>query len=196
MPLCSMELIWTKIASSINVMVITEMHICRLCGYQVLAITFFSRALAYGFLGFLGRSVMKKITRTFGRLLICALPLVVLWATGSTVANAQAIGKATSVKPQAEANARTLAAGSDVFSQETIRTGESGVADLRFHDNSNLSVGPKSSVRLDKYVYDPNKSASAVAIEATRGSFRFVTGSRGEGSYQVKTPYGSLGVRG
>jgi len=27
---------------------------------------------------------------------------------------------------------------------------------LRFHDNSNLSVGPKSSVRLDKFVYDPN----------------------------------------
>jgi hypothetical protein len=137
-----------------------------------------------------------KITRTFGRRLICALPLVVLCATGSTVANAQAIGKATSVKPQAEANARTLSAGSDVFSQETIHTGDSGMADLRFQDNSNLSVGPKSSARLDKYVYDPNKSGTAVAIEATRGSFRFVTGSRGEGSYQVKTPYGSLGVRG
>jgi hypothetical protein len=37
------------------------------------------------------------------------------------------------------------------------------VADLRFHDNSNLSVGPKSSVRLDKFVYDPNKSAGGVA---------------------------------
>jgi hypothetical protein len=139
---------------------------------------------------------MTKITGIFGRALISALPLIVLCAMGSTVANAQAIGKASSVKPQAEANARTLSAGSDVFSQETIRTGDSGMADLRFQDNSNLSVGPKSRVRLDKYVYDPNKSASAVAIEATRGSFRFVTGSRGEGSYQVKTPYGSLGVRG
>jgi hypothetical protein len=139
---------------------------------------------------------MTKITRTFGRPLISALSLVVVGAMASTVANAQSIGKATSVKPQAEANARTLSAGSDVFSQETIRTGDTGMADLRFHDNSNLSVGPKSSVRLDKYVYDPNKSASAVAIEATRGSFRFVTGARAEGSYQVKTPYGSLGVRG
>jgi hypothetical protein len=139
---------------------------------------------------------MTKITKTFGRPLISALPLVVFCAMVPTVANAQSIGKATSVKPQAEANARTLSAGSDVFSQETIRTGDAGMADLRFHDNSNLSVGPKSSVRLDKYVYDPHKSASAVAIEATRGSFRFVTGTRGEGSYQVKTPYGSLGVRG
>jgi len=114
----------------------------------------------------------------------------------TTSRSQEAIGSATSVKPQAEANARMLSGGSTVYSKELIHTGDAGVADLRFHDNSNLSVGPKSSVRLDKYVYDPNKSASAVAIEATRGSFRFVTGSRGEGSYQVKTPYGSLGVRG
>ena len=50
--------------------------------------------------------------------------------------------------------------------------------------------------RLDKFVYDPNKSASTVAIQATRGSFRFVTGSQGTGAVQVKTPYGTLGVRG
>ena len=32
---------------------------------------------------------------------------------------------------------------STVYSKELIRTGEAGVADLRFHDNSNLSVGAK-----------------------------------------------------
>ena len=71
----------------------------------------------------------------------------------------------------------------------------SGQADLQFHDRSNLTVGPKSSVRLDKFVYDPNKSGGAVAIQATRGTFRFVTGSQG-GSYQIKSPYGTLGIRG
>jgi hypothetical protein len=73
----------------------------------------------------------------------------------------EAIGSATSVKPQAEANSRMLAGGSTVYSKELIHTGDAGVADLRFHDNSNLSVGPKSSVRLDKFVYDPNKSAGS-----------------------------------
>jgi len=110
----------------------------------------------------------------------------------------EAIGRATSVKPQAEGSHgnRTLAAGSEVYSKETVRTGDTGQADLRFLDNSNLNVGPKSNVRLDKFVYDQNKSAGAVAIQATRGSFRFVTGSQGGGSYQIKTPYGTLGVRG
>jgi hypothetical protein len=120
-----------------------------------------------------------------------------LLALQPTASHAQeAIGSATSVKPQAEANARTLSGGSTVYSKELIHTGDAGVADLRFHDHSNLSVGPKSSVRLDKFVYDPNKSGGSVAVEATRGSFRFVTGSQGAGSYHVKTPYGTLGIRG
>jgi hypothetical protein len=54
----------------------------------------------------------------------------------------EAIGSATSVKPQAEANTRTLSGGGTVYSKELIHTGDAGVADLRFHDNSNLSVGP------------------------------------------------------
>jgi hypothetical protein len=126
--------------------------------------------------------------------LLLAVGLFVLQST--TARTQEAIGSATSVKPQAEANTRTLSSGSSVYSKELVRTGDAGVADLRFHDNSNLSVGPKSSVRLDKFVYDPNKSAGGVAVEATRGSFRLVTGSQSRGSYQVKTPYGTLGIRG
>ena len=131
---------------------------------------------------------------------IPAVMLAGLFALQATVSNGQeAIGKATSVKPQAEGShggKRTLATGGDVYSKVTLQTGESGQADLQFRDQSNLSVGPKSNVRLDKFVYDPNTSAGSVAIQATRGSFRFVTGSQGKGNYQIKTPYGTLGVRG
>ena len=131
---------------------------------------------------------------------IAALLLAVLFALQSTASGAQdAIGNATSVRPQAEGThggTRTLLGGGEVYSKETIRTGDAGLADLQFRDNSKLSVGPKSNVRLDKFVYDSNKSAGTVAVQATRGSFRFVTGSQGGGSYQIKTPYGTLGVRG
>jgi hypothetical protein len=127
---------------------------------------------------------------------IPALLLAGLFGLLSTVSNAQeAIGKATSVVPQAEgSHGGALSGGSSVYAKETVRTGDAGKADLQFHDSSNLSVGPKSSVRLDKFVYDPNKSAGSVAIQATRGSFRFVTGSQGKST--VKTPYGTLGIRG
>lgn len=119
----------------------------------------------------------------------------------SNVSYGQAIGNVTSVKPQAQGNhggsTRTLSTGVDVHARETITTGDSGVAGLKFRDNSNLSVGPKSVVRLDKFVYDPNKSAGSVAVEATRGSFRFVTGSQNQGGeVKIKTPTGTLGIRG
>lgn len=124
--------------------------------------------------------------------------MAVLLALPATASNAQTkIGKATSVKPQAEGSvAGTLAPQSDVHENETVRTGTSGVADLRFIDQSNLSVGPTSVVRLDKFVYDPNRSSGSVVIDATRGSFRFVAGSQDKRVYKVKTPYGTLGIRG
>jgi len=102
-----------------------------------------------------------------------------------------------SVKPEASGSiAGTLSAGNGVHASETVHTGSSGQADLRFLDNSNLTVGPGSSVRLDKFVYDPNKGSGSVAVEASRGAFRFVAGSQNKGEVKVKTPSGTLGIRG
>ena len=130
-----------------------------------------------------------------GRIYTSAFVLAVSLALQSTAVNAQQIGKATSVKPDAHANTRMLAAGTEVNANDTIRTGNTGVADLRFNDSSNLSVGPTSVVRLNKFVYDPNKGSGSAVIEVSRGAFRFVSGSQGS-NYTVKTPSGTLGIRG
>ena len=111
------------------------------------------------------------------------------------------IGVASSTKPNADgvtaSNSQTLAAGSEVYANETVRTGNLGQADLVFLDQTNLTVGPTSGVLLDKFVYDPKKSTGTVAVEAARGSFRFVTSPQSKGvTYQIKTPFGTLGVRG
>ena len=132
------------------------------------------------------------------RNLVPAAALAALFMLQSTGSNAQTrIGTASSVKPEATGSiAGTLSAGSGVHASENVRTGSSGQADLRFLDNSNLTVGPGSSVRLDKFVYDPNKGAGAIAVEATRGAFRFSTGGQNGGEVKVKTPSGTLGIRG
>ena len=123
---------------------------------------------------------MRTITtRAFGLLCICAL----LLALTVTAANAQTrIGSATSVQPEASGSVGgTMSVGSGVHANETVKTGSSGQAGLRFNDQSNLSVGHSSQVRLDKFVYDPNKGTGSTAIEATRGTFRFTTGSQKQG---------------
>jgi hypothetical protein len=127
-----------------------------------------------------------------------ALLLAALFALQSTASNAQTrIGQASGVKPQADGTvAGPLKPGSDVHESETVRTGSIGQANLRFNDQSTLNVGPTSVIKLDKFVYDPNKKDGTIAIEATRGAFRFVTGSQNKGEIKIKTPYGTLGVRG
>jgi hypothetical protein len=72
---------------------------------------------------------------------IYVLPLTVLFALLATTSHAQeAIGKTTSVRPQAEgSHAGPLSGGSNVYSKETVRT-EIGSRDLQFHDRSNLTV--------------------------------------------------------
>ena len=131
------------------------------------------------------------------RILVPAVALTLVFVLQST-ANAQTrIGSAQSVQPEASGSiAGTLSAGSGVHANETVRTGNSGRAGLQFNDQSNLSVGPSSQVRLDRFVYDPNKGTGSTVIEATRGTFRFSTGAQNKGEVKINTPYGTLGARG
>src|SRR5947208_6418802 len=117
------------------------------------------------------------------RTVMPAVALAVLFALHSTASNAQSrIGSTTSVQPDASGSVGgTLAAGSGVHANETVKTGSAGQAGLRFNDQSNLSVGHSSQVRLDKFVYDPNKGTGTTVIEATRGTFRFTTGAQNKG---------------
>ena len=128
----------------------------------------------------------------------------VLFAMQATTANAEprsaAIGVAASITPSAESGVgtvfQTLTPGSELHASDTVRTGDAGKADLVFVDRTNLTVGPTSEVVLDKFVYDPVGNKGKVVVQATRGAFRFATGTQDHSAYQINTPYGSLGVRG
>jgi hypothetical protein len=131
---------------------------------------------------------------------VCALALLFTVQSTASFAEEPHIGSATATKNKVEGQiggtTQSISKGSAVYSNEIVRTGDGSVADLKFLDDSNLSVGPVSEIRLDKFVYDPSGSAGTVVIEATRGAFRFVTGKQDQKVYQIKTPYGTLGIRG
>ena len=129
----------------------------------------------------------------------CAVAaLVAMQATA--FAQDPTIGNATATKNKVEgvmgAKTEPIAKGSGLYTNEVVRTGDASVADLKFLDDSTMNVGPISEVKLDKFVYDPNGTSGAVVIEATKGAFRFVTGKQDQKVYQIKTPYGTLGIRG
>jgi hypothetical protein len=110
------------------------------------------------------------------------------------------VGVASAVKNDVQGIAggsgRALSPGSSVFEQETVRTGAESIAQLLFLDQTSLSVGPRSEVVLDHFVYDPARGTGDVILSATRGAFRFVSGSQNPLSYKINTPVATIGVRG
>lgn len=123
-----------------------------------------------------------------------------LVGAGLAATTSPKIGVAAAIANQVTGNAsgavRPLSSGNDIFQDETIRTGEKANAQLLFVDETTLSVGPNSEVRLDRFLYDPNRRTGNVVLETGKGVFRFVSGNADPRSYQVKTPVATIGFRG
>lgn len=127
------------------------------------------------------------------------LAAVALYPT-SSFGQSGSIGTAAAVRNQVTAanggQERRLAVGNPVFANEGVRTGADSVAQLLFADQTTLSLGPRSAITLDRYVYDPNRSVGDVGVSLTQGAMRFVSGRQDPSSYQVRTPVATIGVRG
>jgi hypothetical protein len=91
---------------------------------------------------------------------------------------------------------QVLRIGIDVFADETVKTAEKSVARIVFQDQTKLEVGALSEVVLDRFVYDPNRSNSEVAVSIAKGIARFTTGVLQHESYKINTPTATIGVRG
>ena len=118
----------------------------------------------------------------------------------STVALADAVGNAEDVDPAARAIYERvdgpLLVGADIFIGQQIITTELGQVEILFRDGTRLAIGPRSQMTIEDYLIRNNGSAGKFAIDALKGTFRFVTGSAPKDSYEIKTPTGTIGVRG
>src|SRR4051794_33532928 len=97
---------------------------------------------------------------------------------------------------QLSGSPRAIAPRGDVHQNETIRTGAARSAELGFVDQTRLAVGASAAVKLDRFVFDPDRGARSVVLTATKGVARFVTGAGPSAVYQVRTPHATIGVRG
>jgi hypothetical protein len=82
---------------------------------------------------------------------------------------------------------------------DDIQTAASSVLQILLLDKTTFTVGANARVRIDRFVYDPAKGASAVGASVAKGAFRFMSGkpTRGmPGQSNVNTPVGSIGIRG
>ncbi len=83
-----------------------------------------------------------------------------------------------------------------VETDEVVETVKGGALHIKFLDDTELRLGPASSVTLDSFVYEPNTKAGEFLADLGVGVFRVITGSLQKDGIQITTPVAVIGVRG
>jgi len=94
------------------------------------------------------------------------------------------------------ANVRQIEFKDEIFQTEKIETGAGSAAEIVLRDNTRISLAPRSSILIEKAIFDPSPSRRKVSVVVTSGTIRFVSGNSPSSAYEVKTPAGTIGVSG
>jgi hypothetical protein len=111
-----------------------------------------------------------------------------------TIGNTRVIVK--TVVGTFEGELRVLELQDDVYHNELIETETESATKLVFLDETTLTLGPDSSVVLDRFVFDPDPSKASLVMTATKGIFRFASGKLPKNAYRLHTPAATIGIRG
>jgi hypothetical protein len=88
----------------------------------------------------------------------------------------------------------------DVYSNDIIFTDPASRAEIMFIDDTQITLGENTTLKLDKYVFDPDNLETASGdFSVMKGSFLFVSGlltKNQKPDVHVKTSYGTIGLRG
>lgn len=91
------------------------------------------------------------------------------------------------------------AVGTPVMAGSTLHVGSKGSMGVTLKDNTVMSLGPNSEMQIEAYLYAPEKNDLKLTTKITHGTLNFISGViaklRPE-SVQIKTPTGTIGVRG
>ena len=107
-----------------------------------------------------------------------------------------ATGSAFIVRNGADVAARP---GQMVFPSDALRTGADSSVGVTLMDDTRLSLGPNSEVRLERYVYAPAEGGFGMVLNFVRGVAAYVSGRIAKlapDSIRLETPAAIVGVRG
>ena len=89
--------------------------------------------------------------------------------------------------------------GQALFEADGLRTGEDGRIGVTLDDDTRVSLGPSSEVRLDTFRYAPAEGSVGLAMQFLRGIAVYVSGQIAKlapDSVRLETPSAIVGVRG
>ncbi|MGA2782437.1 MAG: FecR domain-containing protein [Smithella sp.] len=89
--------------------------------------------------------------------------------------------------------------GDKLYQKDIIRTGADSSVGIIFEDNTILSLGPKSEIVIDEYVFAPEKGIMSMIIRMVKGTASYISGIIGRQSpesVKFQTPDATIGIRG
>jgi len=109
---------------------------------------------------------------------------------GSTVIVINTVEGTVETRPAA-----SLAAGDAVYLDEGVRSRVDSKAGLLMEDKTNVTIGPSSTLKLDRFVYAGPKSKGKIVLNLAQGTARLVIGDANKRSYTILTPNAAIGIR-
>jgi hypothetical protein len=89
--------------------------------------------------------------------------------------------------------------GDAVFATDTLRTQANGTIGVTLSDDTRISLGPDSEMRLERYVFAPAEGGLGMVLNFVRGVAAYVSGRMAKLSpdaIRLETPAAIVGVRG
>ena len=93
---------------------------------------------------------------------------------------------------------RSLKRRDTVYGVDKITTGEKSKAQFSMSDGGLIALKENSVLNIANYEFDAGTQQGSASIELIKGGLRSISGviKKNGGSYNVKTPVGSIGIRG
>ncbi|WP_228893498.1 FecR family protein [Pseudoduganella aquatica] len=144
-------------------------------------------------------SLPKKLSATK------AMLALLLWCSCTLALAAQVAGTVVQLSGpllarKASGAVKILSLKSEVESGDTLVTEKNTYAMVRFIDNSEMTLKPATTMKIDSYAFDNAKpDGDAANFSLVKGGLRSVTGllgKRNKEKFELKTPSATIGIRG
>jgi hypothetical protein len=101
---------------------------------------------------------------------------------------------------KADGTVKVLAAKSEVENGDTLVTEKNTYAQIRLIDNSEITLRPGTTFKIENFAYEADKpDADSAAFSLVKGGLRSITGllgKRNKEKFSLKTPTATIGIRG
>ena len=137
---------------------------------------------------------MNKIKTLFASI-IFLLSSISLGFTNDVIIGVIAVGVGDIINQKSE----NLVTGSKVYFGDTIITKAQSNAQILLLDETAITVGEKSELTIDEFVYDPESKVGKIVSNIKIGTVRMITGEiskKNPDNLEVNVPTGSIGARG